>query len=271
MPLSSLDYREILGAVAAIIGVVGFLPYFSNLFAGRTKPHAFSWLIWGILSAITFTAQIVSGTGPGAWIIGVAATLSLAVFFIAIFRGEKEITTLDEISLISAALGIVLWIATTNPLWSVVIVSIVDAVGYVPTFRKTYRQPYGETLTLYLGTVSFVISLFALQIVDLTTALYTTSLIATNIIFISMVLLRRRKGRSTVASFQPNRTRLLTMARAGAETYGALRLAEKAGLEWIFAAPAHLAVLGDFIALKGVNKRQSSSGLKISDPYQREK
>jgi hypothetical protein len=198
--MSSLDYREILGAVAAIIGVMGFLPYFSNLFAGRTKPHAFSWLIWGILSAITFTAQIVSGAGPGAWIIGVAATLSLVVFFIAIFRGEKEITKLDKISLISAALGIVLWIATTNPLWSVVIVSIVDAIGYVPTFRKTYKQPYGETLTLYLlSTVSFVISLFALQIVDLTTALYPTSLISTNIILISIVLLRKKKKTSTIA------------------------------------------------------------------------
>jgi len=192
--LSFLDYHVILGGVAAIIGVIGFLPYFRNLFAGRTKPHTFSWLIWGILSAITFAAQIASGAGPGAWIIGVAATLSLAVFVIAIFKGEKEITRLDKISLASAALGIALWIVTTNPLWSVVIVTIVDAVGYIPTFRKTYKQPYGETLTLYfLSSVSFVISLFALQVVDLTTALYPTSLIATNMIFISMVLMRRRK------------------------------------------------------------------------------
>ena len=178
---------------AAIIGVIGFLPYFRNLFAGRAKPHTFSWLIWGILSAITFTAQVVSGGGPGAWIIGVAATLSLVVFVIAIFKGEKEITRLDKVSLASAALGILLWILTTNPLWSVIIVSIVDAVGYIPTFRKTFKQPYGETLALYfLSTISFVISLFALQVVDLTTALYPSSLITTNVIFISMVLIRRR-------------------------------------------------------------------------------
>ncbi|MDA4111586.1 MAG: hypothetical protein OK439_03545 [Thaumarchaeota archaeon] len=193
--MSFLDYRVILGGFAAIIGVIGFLPYFRNLFAGRTKPHTFSWLIWGILSAITFAAQIASGAGPGAWIIGVAATLSLAVFVIAIFKGEKEITRLDKISLASAALGIALWVVTTNPLWSVVIVTIVDAVGYVPTFRKTYKQPYGETLTLYfLSSVSFVISLFALEVFDLTTALYPTSLIATNMIFISMVLMRRRRN-----------------------------------------------------------------------------
>ena len=192
--MSFLDYHVILGGVAAIIGVIGFLPYFRNLFAGRTKPHTFSWLIWGILSAITFAAQIASGAGPGAWIIGVAATLSLAVFVIAIFKGEKEITRLDKISLASAALGIALWIVTTNPLWSVVIVTIVDAVGYIPTFRKTYKQPYGETLILYfLSSVSFVISLFALQVVSLTTALYPISLIATNVVFISMVLMRRRK------------------------------------------------------------------------------
>lgn len=183
--------------------MIGFIPYFRNLLAGKTKPHTFSWLIWGILSTITFTAQIVSGAGPGAWIIGVAATLSLVVFVIAIFKGEKEITRLDRVSLISAVFGIALWIITTNPLWSVVIVSVVDAVGYVPTFRKTYKQPYGETLTMYfLSTVSFVISLFALQVVSPTTALYPTSLIATNVVFISMVLMRRRNGKPTVTSFQ---------------------------------------------------------------------
>jgi len=193
--MSILDYRVILGGLAAIIGVIGFVPYFRNLFAGRTKPHTFSWLIWGILSSITFAAQIAGGAGPGAWIIGVAATLSLAVFVIAIFKGEKEITRLDKISLAAAALGIAVWIVTTNPLWSVVIVTIVDAVGYVPTFRKTHKDPYGETLSLYfLNSISFVISLFALEVVDLTTALYPISLIVTNIGFISMVMMRRRKN-----------------------------------------------------------------------------
>jgi hypothetical protein len=194
MKMSSLDYRVLLGGIAAVLGVIGFLPYFRNLLGGKTKPHTFSWLIWGVLSTITFTAQVVSGAGPGAWIIAVAAILSLGVFVIAIFKGEKEITRVDEISLGAAGFGIVLWIVTTNPLWSVIIVSIVDAVGYIPTFRKTYKQPYEETLSLYfLSSISFVISLFALQVVSLTTALYPTSLIATNIVFISMVLMRRRK------------------------------------------------------------------------------
>jgi hypothetical protein len=194
MKMSSLDYRVLLGGIAAVLGVIGFLPYFRNLLGGKTKPHTFSWLIWGVLSSITFTAQVVSGAGPGAWIIAVAAILSLGVFVIAIFKGEKEITRVDEISLGAAGFGIVLWIVTTNPLWSVIIVSIVDAVGYIPTFRKTYKQPYGETLSLYfLSSISFVISLFALQVVSLTTALYPTSLITTNIVFISMVLMRRRK------------------------------------------------------------------------------
>jgi hypothetical protein len=194
MKMSSLNYRVLLGGIAAVLGVIGFLPYFRNLLGGKTKPHTFSWLIWGVLSSITFTAQVVSGAGPGAWIIAVAAILSLGVFVIAIFKGEKEITSVDEISLGAAGFGIVLWIVTTNPLWSVIIVSIVDAVGYIPTFRKTYKQPYEETLSLYfLSSISFVISLFALQVVSLTTALYPTSLIATNIVFISMVLMRRRK------------------------------------------------------------------------------
>lgn len=49
--------------VGATMGVIGFLPYLRDTFAVRMKSRAFSWLIWGILTGVTFTAQLVRGAG----------------------------------------------------------------------------------------------------------------------------------------------------------------------------------------------------------------
>jgi hypothetical protein len=78
--LTALNYKIVLGVVATIIGFVGYAPYLRNLFLKKTKPHAFSWLVWGILEATAFFAQISKGGGPGAWVTGASA---IVVFLFA--------------------------------------------------------------------------------------------------------------------------------------------------------------------------------------------
>jgi uncharacterized protein with PQ loop repeat len=188
-----LEYYLILGTVALIIGLIGFIPYFIDTLRKRTKPHAFSWFIWSMLLSIGFFAQISKGAGAGAWLAGAQGAICFLVFVIALFVGEKEVTPLDKASLIVALFGIALWVVMNNPLYSVIIVSIVDAVGFVPTFRKSYKKPREETIKLYaLSGTGFLISLFALQAVNLTTILYPSSLVLTNFSFVAMVMIRRR-------------------------------------------------------------------------------
>jgi hypothetical protein len=88
---------------------------------GKTKPHAFSWLVWGILQVAVFFASTSKGGGTGAWAIGATAVLDFVIFGISLFKGEKEITRLDKTSLIVALLGMGLWVVTTDPIWSVLI------------------------------------------------------------------------------------------------------------------------------------------------------
>ena len=186
-------YQAIIGIVATAIGLSGYIPYFKDIIKRTIKPHAFSWLIWGIIQSVVFFADLAKGAGAGAWPVGAPALLNLIIFVIAIFRGEKEITKIDTASLIFALVGIGVWIITTNPLWSVIIVSIVDAVGYIPTVRKAYKKPHEESVTVYaLSGVAFGLSLFALASVSLTTVLYPSVLVVVNLVFVSTVLQRRR-------------------------------------------------------------------------------
>lgn len=176
------------------VGLIGFIPYFWDILRKRTKPHAFSWLVWATIMSITFYASFSTGGGAGSWVVGATALACLSVFVVALFRGEKDITLLDKLCLSASLLGIVIWVGTANPLSAVIIVSVADAAGFVPTFRKTYRKPHEETLSLYaLNGLGLAMSLFALQTLSLTTVFYPTYTVVAGFLFVTMVLWRRHQ------------------------------------------------------------------------------
>jgi hypothetical protein len=189
-----LDLKTSLGVLATIIGLVGYAPYFRDIFRGKTKPHVFSWFIWALLTGIAFFAQVVGNAGPGAWVTGITAFICLLISILALKWGEKEITKSDWLCFVGALVGTVLWIKTDNPLSAVVLITIIDAIACIPTFRKSYHKPYEETLIEYfLASLKFVIALFALQSFTLVTWLYPASLVVTNGLFTIMTVMRRKQ------------------------------------------------------------------------------
>jgi uncharacterized protein with PQ loop repeat len=188
-----VEYYTLLGTAAIVVGLSGFIPYLIDIMRGKTKPHAFSWFIWSLAPSVVFFAQTSRGGGAGAWIAAAQAVACLTVFVSALFRGEKEIVPLDMACMVVALFGVGLWAVMNNPLYAVVLITIVDAVGFVPTFRKSRKKPSEETLIMYaLNALGFAISLFALQAISLTTVLYPASLVLTNFTFVIMVTTRRR-------------------------------------------------------------------------------
>lgn len=188
-----LDYKILLGLIATVIGFISYLPYFRDVLKGKTKPHVFSWFVWGLLAAITFFAQLVKGGGAGAWATGMTAAIAFSIAIIAIFRGEKDIKIIDWLSLFSACIGLILWVLTSNPLLAVVTVVVADVFAFSITFRKAFYKPHEETASTFaLSALKWVIALFALESFNLTTALDPMWLILANTSFVAMVLLRRR-------------------------------------------------------------------------------
>lgn len=188
-----MDYKIILGAIASIISFIAYIPYVRDIFNGKTKPHVFSWLAWGLLTGIVFFAQIAKGAGPGAWVTGFAAVACMFIAAAAFFRGEKNITRIDWISFIGALLGGVFWKLTDNPLAAVILVTIADSLAFVPTVRKAYKKPWEETASTYfLNALKFAIGLLALQSLNLTTVLYPAYLVLANGLFVIMLFVRRK-------------------------------------------------------------------------------
>jgi len=51
--------------------------------------------------------------------------------------------------LIVALLAIIVWRQMGNPLIAVLMVTTIDAIGFIPTFRKSFVDPWSETLSFW--------------------------------------------------------------------------------------------------------------------------
>ena len=185
--------KEILGGLSVVLGLVCYAVYIWGIYKGSTKPHLFTWLIWSILISITFSVQVVENAGPGSWHIGMSAMMNFFIVGVSFFRGEKNITRSDWVAFIIALSAIPVWKMTGNPLWAIIIVSMIDAAAYYPTFRKSWMKPWEEpALAYFIGMVQFSISLFALERVAFTTALYPAVVAALNFTMVFLLLWRRK-------------------------------------------------------------------------------
>lgn len=147
-----------------------------------------------MLTAIAFAGQISDGGGAGTWVTATTAATSFAVFGLAIKKGEKNITRSDKLNLGAAGFALLLWFFTSDPLLSIILITIVDFLGFLPTIRKSYSKPHEETLIHYvLAGLKFVLGIAALENYTLVTWLYPASLVAANWFFIFFLVIRRRK------------------------------------------------------------------------------
>jgi len=185
--------KLIFAILAALIVVLGYIPYLRDIFARKTKPHIYTWFIWIITQGIALAGLLYGG---GSWAsLGFIAGLALifVVFLLSFIYGTKNITMGDTVMLVLAFLSIFVWIFLKNPLASVLMVTFIDAVGYVPTFRKTYEEPYSETpIFWFMMVLSAVFGILALSEFNLLTLTYISMTAVVNTALALMILWRRK-------------------------------------------------------------------------------
>jgi uncharacterized membrane protein len=190
-----VNLKLISGILAGLLGVICFVPYLRDIFKKETTPHSYSWLIWAILQTIGVVAIIVGHGGYyGTLGIAAGALFCLTIFLLSLKYGTKNITKLDTFSFVMALVAILIWVFTKTPLYSVILISLIDFIGFIPTMRKGYEQPETETAsTFFIASISNVFALLALSAYSISTTLYLCSLIFTNTLFVIILLYRRTK------------------------------------------------------------------------------
>jgi hypothetical protein len=187
--------KDIFGVVSILLAMVSNGAYFLSVSRKKTRPHVFSWTIWGLLTGITFFAQNNADAGPGAWHMAVNSVICFVIAGLAIKRGNLDIRAGDIATFICGLLAIPLWYVTKQPLLAVVLVICVEAFAYYPTFRKSYINPHEELAFTYtVDALRCAISLLAMEHYSLTTVLYPLFIVIVNVILVSMLVKRRRLG-----------------------------------------------------------------------------
>jgi hypothetical protein len=187
-----MSLKDTFGLISLFLAIASYVPYIYSIFYANTKPHAFTWLVWGSVMAVAFVAQLADKAGAGSWATGLSGALCLAIGVIALFRGEKHITRGDWVAFAATSLAIPLWAVTSDPLWSVLLVTGIDAAAYYPTFRKSYAKPNEELALKYVLTVvRYVFSLLALERWTLVTSVYQLVSIFMELAIVIMLLWRR--------------------------------------------------------------------------------
>ncbi len=186
--------RTVLSIIAIVLTFAGYFPYVRAIIRGESKPHVFSWIVWGMTTFIVFFAQLQGGGGRGAWPIGVSGAIAIAVAVLAWWRrGDSSITRADWGFFLMALASLPLWYFTENPVWSVVVLTAADVLGFGPTLRKAYDHPYEENLTFWwMFTVRNSVAIAALEHFSMTTLLFPAVTGVTCLLLVLLVAYRRR-------------------------------------------------------------------------------
>ena len=192
--MGTVPYKEIMSAFAIALTFAAFVPYIRTIIHGTTKPHVFSWFIWGTTTFVVFLAQLKGKGGVGAWPIGVSGVITIFIAFLAfVKRSDITVTKVDWLFFISALSSLPLWYLTSDPLWAVVILTTVDVLGFGPTVRKVYNFPHSESLLFFaLFAARNFIVIGALETYSVTTVLFPAVIAAACMLLMAMARYRRR-------------------------------------------------------------------------------
>lgn len=184
--------RTLTGLVAIFLIFYAYVPYIISTVRKQTVPHAYSWFIWGLVTAIAFGAQVTNNGGFGSYVSLFAAIACTTIFVFALMSGKQDITRLDTASLVLGVLAIGLWVVTKTPLYSVILAAVIDLIGFIPTVRKAWLKPGEELYRSWVITfVRYVLSVLALSSYTVITVLYPVTMVVAIGLFCGYLLWRK--------------------------------------------------------------------------------
>ncbi len=188
----SFDPKILLATAAIFLVMLSYLPYLVAIFRGSNKPHMFSWLIWMLVTIVVTAAQLHEGAGPATLITATTCILCTLITWLAWRQGEKNLTRSDGVMLLVSLAAIPVWIWTSDPFWSVVIVTAINTAAYYPTFRKAWDKPFEEHILMYaINIPRHMLTIAATEVYSLTNIMYPASVVLACILLFGGIQYRR--------------------------------------------------------------------------------
>jgi len=187
-----MELKTLLGVITVGLNLLAFLPYIVDTIQRKTKPHIYSWLVWTLITGIVFVGQVADNAGAGAWGTGITTVIDLIILLLALRRGSSDVTLSDKLCLGSALAILVFWAVSNSMALSIILVTIVDVLAFVPTIRKTLKRPEEETFITYpISSLRCALGLLAIANYSVTTCLYPVAMLIMYSLLTSILVYKR--------------------------------------------------------------------------------
>jgi len=190
-----MPVAPILGVLGGLVGIADTIPYVRDTVRGATRPHRGTWLIWGVLAIVASISQRADG---GSWSVVITASQALLtglVFLLAIRHGEGGLAAFEVSMLAIAFAGVAGWLLAREPIVAVGCVIAADLSAAAMMTPKAYRDPYSETLSLYvLASIGGALAAGAVGALDVSLLLYPIYYCVANGALAALIAMRRREG-----------------------------------------------------------------------------
>jgi len=144
------NFHEIIGIIAGILAIGGYIPYVISIFQGKTLPNRASWFIWTLVGGLLAFSYLAEGDQNTIWLPLGYFLGPLIVAILSLKYGYSTWTKLDTICVVAAIISIIPWILSKDATFTLIINVIIDMTGAIPTLYKTYFEPETEDLTAWI-------------------------------------------------------------------------------------------------------------------------
>jgi hypothetical protein len=143
------ELAPVLGVLAALVGIVGNVPYIRDTLRRSTRPHRGTWLIWCVLAIVVCLSQRADSASWSLLMAGTHVVLNAAIFVLAIRLGTGGLSATDRFLITFAAAGMAGWLIADEPIVATACVVLADVIAAAMMLPKTYRDPGSETLSTF--------------------------------------------------------------------------------------------------------------------------
>ncbi len=156
------------------------------------QPHAFTVLVWSVVTSIVFFSMLAEGAGAAAWRTALIAVMTFLNFVLSLRNGFGYINKFDVAMLVAALSGIPLWIVMDDPEISLFWLTAVGFCGTVPTIRKAWNFPHHFSAWVYFFTcVAIFMQMASLTVMTPGIVTYLSVTGATFLLISALLVYRR--------------------------------------------------------------------------------
>jgi|SRR3989344_1855315 len=160
-----MDFSSLLGLVAGVFLITGYVPYIYEVIKNKTVPNRASWFIWSLSTAVLLFGVMDTGTHEAIWVPVADALGCFIIFVLSIPKGVGGWKRTDQISLLICFLSLGIWWYTGDALLALFMNLAVYVSGYIPTIKKSIDNPMTESLFAWsLFFIGVVLNLITVAI-----------------------------------------------------------------------------------------------------------